>query len=163
VLSLGPLKRLVLRAQVISPEPQPQPPSTGPVPPQAEEEPSVVAETRALGMPPPPAPATAVEEGEAVTKATVTQAALEASSEAGPSIEGVVMVLDEDSVPSPPSESHDATMARRWSRPRYRRRRAFSLLWRCQCPLQQWKFKVLSRPRRWQSPLRPEFPSRSRR
>jgi hypothetical protein len=62
-------------------------------------------------MPPPLAPATAVEEGEAVMKATVTQAALEASSEAGPSVEGVVMVLDEDSVPPPPSGSHDATMA----------------------------------------------------
>jgi hypothetical protein len=62
-------------------------------------------------MPPPLAPSTAVEEGEAVMKATVTQAALEASSEAGPSVEGVVMVLDEDSVPPPPSGSHDATMA----------------------------------------------------
>jgi hypothetical protein len=38
--------------------------------------------------PPSPAPATTVEEGEAATKATVTQAALEAPSEAGPSIEG---------------------------------------------------------------------------
>jgi hypothetical protein len=75
---------------------------------QAEEAPSVVAEMRALTTPPPPAPATAVEEGEAVTEATVTQVALEASSEAGPSVEGVVVVLDEDSAPSLASESHDA-------------------------------------------------------
>jgi hypothetical protein len=45
------------------------------------------------------------------TEATVTQAALEAPSEAGPSVEGVVVVLDEDSVPPPPSEFHDAVMA----------------------------------------------------
>jgi hypothetical protein len=70
----------------------------------------VVAETRAPTTPPPPAP-TAVEEGEAVTEATVTQAALGAPSEAGLSVEGVVMVLDEDSAPPPPSESHDAAMA----------------------------------------------------
>jgi hypothetical protein len=59
-------------------------------------EPSVVAETRAAVTPPPPASATAVEEGEAATETTVTQAALEASSEAVPSVEGVVVVLDED-------------------------------------------------------------------
>jgi hypothetical protein len=108
VLRLGPLKRLALRAQIISPEPQPQPPSTRLVPSQAEEASSVVAETRAPTTPPPPAPATAVEEGEAATEATVTQAALEAPFEAGPSIEGVVVVLDEDSAPPPASESHDA-------------------------------------------------------
>jgi hypothetical protein len=59
----------------------------------------VVVETRAPTTPPPPAPAAAVEEGEAATEATVAQAALEAPSEAGPSVEGVVVVLDEDSVP----------------------------------------------------------------
>jgi hypothetical protein len=36
----------------------------------------VVAETRAPIAPPPPAPATIVEEGEAATEKTVTQAAL---------------------------------------------------------------------------------------
>jgi hypothetical protein len=71
----------------------------------------VVAETRAPIAPPPPAPATVVEEGEAATETTVTQAALEAPSEAGPSIEGVVVVLDEDSVPPPPSGSRDVAMA----------------------------------------------------
>jgi hypothetical protein len=81
------------------------------VPPQAEEQLSVVAEMRAPATPLPPAPTTAVEEGEAVTEATVTQAALGAPSEAGPSVEGVAMVLDEDSAPPPPSESHDAVMA----------------------------------------------------
>jgi hypothetical protein len=96
---------------VISPEPQPQPLSTRPVSSQAEEAPLVVAETRVPTTPPPPAPATAVKEGEAATEATVTQAALEASSEAGPSVEGVVVVLDEDSVPPPPSKSHDAAVA----------------------------------------------------
>jgi hypothetical protein len=59
-------------------------------------------------MPPPPAPATAVEEGEAAMEATVTQAALEAPSEAGPSVEGVVVVLAVDSAPPPASSSHDA-------------------------------------------------------
>jgi hypothetical protein len=59
-------------------------------------------------MPPPPAPATAVEEGEVATEATITQAALEAPSEAGPSVEGVVVVLAVDSAPLPASASHDA-------------------------------------------------------
>jgi hypothetical protein len=59
-------------------------------------EPSVVAETRAAITPPPPASATAVEEGEAATETTITQAALEAPSEAVPSVEGAVVVLDED-------------------------------------------------------------------
>jgi hypothetical protein len=71
----------------------------------------VVAEMRAPITPPPPAPAIIVEEGEVATEATVTQVALEAPSEAGPSVEGVVVVLDEDSVPPPPSESRDAAMA----------------------------------------------------
>jgi hypothetical protein len=61
--------------------------------------------------PPPLVPTTAVEEGEAATEVTVTQAALEAPSEAGPGTEGMVMVSDEDSAPPPPSESHDAAMA----------------------------------------------------
>jgi hypothetical protein len=60
---------------VISPEPQPQPPSTRPVPSQAEEASSVVAETRELTTRAPPASPTVVEEGEAATVATVTQAA----------------------------------------------------------------------------------------
>jgi hypothetical protein len=81
--------------------------STRSVPSQAEEVPSAVAESRAPTTPPPPAPATTVEEGEAAMKATVTQATLEASSEASPRIEGVVLVLDEDSAPPPASESHD--------------------------------------------------------
>jgi hypothetical protein len=88
VLSLGPLKRLALRVQVISLEPQAQPPSTRSVLSQAEEAPSVVTEMRVPTTPPPPAPATAVGEGEAATEATVTQEALEAPSEAGPSIKG---------------------------------------------------------------------------
>jgi hypothetical protein len=71
----------------------------------------LVAETRALATPPPLGPANVVEEGEVVRKASVTQAALEAPSEAGPSVEGVVMVLDENSMPPPPSEGHDAVMA----------------------------------------------------
>jgi hypothetical protein len=79
---------------------------------QADEAPSVVAEMRAPTTPPPPAPATAVEEGEVAMEATVTQPALEAPSEAGPSVEGVVVVLNEDPVPPPPSECHDAAMAR---------------------------------------------------
>jgi hypothetical protein len=132
------------------------------VPPQAEEEPSAVTEMRAPATPPPPIPATAVEEGEAVTEATVTQAALEAPSEAA-SAEGMVMVLDEESVPPPPSESHDVVMALALELAQVPAMGALSLLWRCRCPLQQWKFKVLSRPRRWRSPLRPEFPSWSRR
>jgi hypothetical protein len=69
------------------------------VSPQAEEEPLAAAEKRAPATPPPPAPATTVEEGEAVTEVTVTQVALEAPSKAGPSVEGVVTVLDEDLAP----------------------------------------------------------------
>jgi hypothetical protein len=77
------------------------------VPSQAEEAPSAVVKSRAPTTPPPPAPATTVEEGEAATKETVTQAALEAPSGAGPSVEGVGVVLDEDSTPPPASESHN--------------------------------------------------------
>jgi hypothetical protein len=71
----------------------------------------VVTETRVPIAPPPPAPATTVEEGEAATETAITQVALEAPSEAGPSVEGVVVVLDEDSAPPPPSESRDVVMA----------------------------------------------------
>jgi hypothetical protein len=70
----------------------------------------VVVETRALTTPPPPAPAAVVDEGEVATEATVTQAVLEAPSGTGPSVEGMVVVLDEDVVPPPASERHDATM-----------------------------------------------------
>jgi hypothetical protein len=41
----------------------------------------------------------------------VTQVALETPTEAGPSGEGVVVVLDEDPVPPLPSESRDVVMA----------------------------------------------------
>jgi hypothetical protein len=105
-----PLKRLLLRVQIISLEPQPQPSSTRPVPLQAEEAPSVVAEMRVPNTPPPPAPATTVEEGEAATEATVTQAAPEAPSKTGPSVDGVVVVLDENSTPLLAPESHDAAV-----------------------------------------------------
>jgi hypothetical protein len=73
----------------------------------------VAAEMRALTTPSSPASATAVEDGEVVTEASVTQAALEASSNASSGTEGVVMVSDEDSAasPPPPSESHDVAMA----------------------------------------------------
>jgi hypothetical protein len=101
VLSLGLLKRLALSAWVVSFEPRPQPPSAEPALPRVEEEPSVVTETSAPITPPLPAPATAIEEGEAATEMTITQASLEALSEAGPSVEGVVVVLDEDSAPPP--------------------------------------------------------------
>jgi hypothetical protein len=102
---------LTLRAQVISPEPQPQPPSTRPVASQAEEALLVVAKMRVPTTPPPPAPATAIEEGDVAMEATVTQVALEAPTEASASVEGVLVVLDEDSVPPPPSENHDAAVA----------------------------------------------------
>jgi hypothetical protein len=95
---------------VISPEPQPQPPSTRSVPLRAEEAPPVVAEMRTPTTPPPPAPAAAVKEGEAATEATVTRAALEMPSRAGPSIEGVVVVLNEDAAPPPALEKRDAAV-----------------------------------------------------
>jgi hypothetical protein len=60
--------------------------------------------------PPPSAPATTIEEGEAATEATITRAALETPSGAGPSVEGVVVVLDEDAAPPPASERLDATV-----------------------------------------------------
>jgi hypothetical protein len=81
------------------------------VSPQAEEEPLAAVEKRAPATPPPPAPATTVEEGEAVTEVTVTQVALEAPSKAGPIVECVVTVLDEDLAPPPPSVCRDAAMA----------------------------------------------------
>jgi hypothetical protein len=71
----------------------------------------VVAEMRVPTTPPPPTPAAAVEEGEAATEATVSLAAIETPSEAGPSVEGVVVVLDEDSAPPSPPERHDVAMA----------------------------------------------------
>jgi hypothetical protein len=98
---------------VVSSEPHPQPSSAEPALPQAEEELLVVAETRAPITPLPPAPATAVEEGEAATGTIVTQVALEAPSEDGPSVEGVVVVLDEDSMLP------------------HHRRTVMSWLWRC--------------------------------
>jgi hypothetical protein len=101
VLSLGPLKCLALSVWVVSSELRPQPPSAESAPPRAEGEPTVVAETRAPIAPPPPVPAAAVEEGEAATEATVSQVALETPTEAGPSGEGVMVVLDEDSAPPP--------------------------------------------------------------
>jgi hypothetical protein len=78
------------------------------VPLQVDEAPSAVAEMRTPTALPPLVLSSAVEEGEVATEVTVTQAALEAPSEAGPSVEGVVVVLDEDSAPPPASESHDA-------------------------------------------------------
>jgi hypothetical protein len=108
---LGPLKRLALSARVVSSEPHPQPLSAKSALPRAEEEPSVITETRAPIAPPPPVPSTTVEEGEAATEATVAQVALEALTEAGLSVEGVVVVLDEDSALPPPSESRDVAMA----------------------------------------------------
>jgi hypothetical protein len=81
------------------------------VPSQDDEALSVAAETRVPTTPPLSAPATTVEEGEAVTKATATQAPWETPYEAGLSAEGVMMVSDEDSVPPPLSESHDSAMA----------------------------------------------------
>jgi hypothetical protein len=77
---------------------------------QAKEASSVVAETRTPTTPPPPVPAAAVEEGEAATEAIVTQAALEVPSGASPSVEGVVVVLEEDVAPPPASERHDAAV-----------------------------------------------------
>jgi hypothetical protein len=70
----------------------------------------MVGEMRTPTTPPPPAPAAAIEEGEVAMEATIIQAALEAPSRAGPSVERVVMVLDEDVTPPPASERHDATV-----------------------------------------------------
>jgi hypothetical protein len=76
----------------------------------AEETPSVVAEMRTPATPPPPAPAAVVEEGKVATEAVVIQAALETPSGAGPSVEGVVRILDEDVAPPPASERHGAAV-----------------------------------------------------
>jgi hypothetical protein len=96
---------------LVSSEPHPQPPSAESAPPRAKEESTVVAKTKAPIASPPPIPATTVEEGEAATEVIVTQVALETPTEAGPSGEGVVVVLDEDPVPPLPSESRDVVMA----------------------------------------------------
>jgi hypothetical protein len=94
---------------VVSSETCPQPSSTERKPPQAEEESTVVVESRAPTAPPPSVSA-AVEDGEATTETTATQVALETPTEAGSSGEGMVVVLDEDSAPPAPSESHDVVM-----------------------------------------------------
>jgi hypothetical protein len=60
--------------------------------------------------PPPLVPVAAVEEGEAATEATAPQAVPEPSAEAVPSGGDVVMVLDEDLTPPPPSGSRDVVM-----------------------------------------------------
>jgi hypothetical protein len=74
-------------------------------------EPTVVAEAGASTAPSPPVSVAAVEEGEAAMEATATQAALETTTDAGPSGEDVVAVLDEDSAPPLSSESRDVVMA----------------------------------------------------
>jgi hypothetical protein len=70
----------------------------------------VAVETRAPATPPASAPTIAVDEGEAITEVTATRATLGASSQAGPSVDGVVTVLDEGLAPPPPSVSRDAAM-----------------------------------------------------
>jgi hypothetical protein len=70
----------------------------------------MVSMTRTPTTPPPSAPAVAVEEGEAATEAAVIQAALETPSGAGPSVEGVVRILDEDVVSPPASERRGAAV-----------------------------------------------------
>jgi hypothetical protein len=90
----------------------------------------VVAEMRTPTTPPPPSPAAAVEEGEAAMEAAVLQAALEMLSGAGPSVEGVVRILDKDVAPPPASERHGAAVVLVLELHRYRRRRAISQLWR---------------------------------
>jgi hypothetical protein len=57
--------------------------------------------------PPPPVLAAAVEEGEAGTEAPASWAALVTPTEAGPSGEDVVVVLNEDSAALPSSENSD--------------------------------------------------------
>jgi hypothetical protein len=110
VLSLAPLKRLALNAQVISSEPHPQPPSTKPAAPQAEEVLVSAAAAEASITPPPPVPAAAFEEGEATTRVSASREALVTSTEAGPSGENVVVVLSEDSVALPSSENCDVVI-----------------------------------------------------
>jgi hypothetical protein len=110
VLSLVPVKRLVLSAQVELSEPRPKPSSTKPLPPRAEEEPTVVAVAEESSVPPPPVPAVAIEEGQTAAEATAPQAILELLAEVGPSGGDVVMILDEDPMPPPSSGSHDVVM-----------------------------------------------------
>jgi hypothetical protein len=65
VLSLGPLKRLALRARVVPSEPHPQPPYAEPLPVQVEEGLAVATVVESATLPP-PATATVVEEERAV-------------------------------------------------------------------------------------------------
>jgi hypothetical protein len=90
VLSLGPLKHLVLSVWVVSSEPCPQSPSTEPVPPQAEEEPTVAA-AEASCAPPLLVPTAVTEKEQTAAGAAAPLAALETSTEAGPSSEDVVV------------------------------------------------------------------------
>jgi hypothetical protein len=110
VLSLVPLKCLVLSARVVSSEPRPQSPSLESLPSRAEEELVVVAAVEASITPPPPVPAAAVEEGETAAEATAPHAALEPPAEAIASGGDVVLLLDKDSIPPPLSGSHDVVM-----------------------------------------------------
>jgi hypothetical protein len=148
---------------VISPEPQPQPPSTRLVPLQTEEASSVVAEMRMPTTPPPSAPVATVEEGEAATEVTITQAALEASSRAGPSVEGVVMVLDEDMAPSPASERHGAAVVLALESAQVPAATSHLPAVEVLVPPSTMGAQGPPRPRRWRSPPRPEFLSQSRR
>jgi hypothetical protein len=110
VLSLVPLKRMALSARVVSSEPRPQPLSAQPLPSRAEEESTVVAAAEESSAPPPQVPIVAIEEGHAAAEATAPQTILEPPTEAGPSGEDVVMVLDKDPAPPPSSGSHDVVM-----------------------------------------------------
>jgi hypothetical protein len=80
------------------------------VPLRADEEPTVAA-VEASCAPPLPVPVVVTEEEQTTAGATAPLAALETPTEAGPSNEDVVVVLDEDSVPPPSSESRDVVMA----------------------------------------------------
>jgi hypothetical protein len=110
VLSLGPLKHLVLSARVVSSETRPQLLSTESEPPRAEEEPTIVAEAGASTTPLPLVSTAAVEEGEAAMEVTATQAALETptgASSTGRRGAG----FGEDSAPPLSSENRNVMMA----------------------------------------------------
>jgi hypothetical protein len=103
VLSLVPLKRLALSAQVVTSESRPQPHSVEPLSARAEEESAGVAAAKASGAPSPPAPSATAEEGQTVAGAIAPQSAPKPPTEADPSSVGMVVVLDEDSAPPPSS------------------------------------------------------------
>jgi hypothetical protein len=111
VLSLAPLKLLVLSTRVVPSEPHSQTPHAEPLPPQAEEEPVVVVAVEEPSAPPPLVAVVVVEEGWTTVETTASQAALAPPVGAGSGSAAMVVVSsDEDTTPPLLAGDHDVAM-----------------------------------------------------